>query len=136
MIICIFILIWLGSFAKCEVLTKLHGDEFTDGEGYEDLVRENYHLKVLNYSATTARVYYVNPGEGSNIIKFVKKDGTWEFEECERTVWAAEGNADEAMWPYVYDSPNGITKIILYGLPSLIIIIILVCILLKDRKVK
>jgi hypothetical protein len=136
MIPCIFILIWLGAIVKCEIRTYLHGDEFTDGWKDTNMLAGSDYLKVLAYSDTAARIYYVNDGLGGDIIKFVKKDSKWEIDEWERTVWAKGGSADEFMWPYLLDSPMGKVIVILIGLPSLIIIIILVHALLKDRRGK
>jgi hypothetical protein len=130
----VFISIWLGAIVKCEILTNLHGNEFTDGYKRTNMLNKIDYLKVLNYSDTTARIYYVSKGVRSDIIKFVKKDGEWELDKWERTVWDSTGSADGTMWPYFYDSPDGRFKIIIYGVPSLIVIIILVRVLVKNRR--
>ncbi|NMC57637.1 MAG: hypothetical protein GYA50_10490 [Eubacteriaceae bacterium] len=133
---CIFTLIWLGAIAKCEILTNLHGNEFTDGYKKTNMLDKIDYLKVLEYSGTTARIYYVGDGVRGDIIKFIKKDSKWELDKWEGTVWDAIGSADGTAWPYFYDSPDGLFKIIIYGLPSLIIIIILFRILVKNKKSK
>ena len=95
------ILFWLASCAKCEVLTYQHGQEFETLYKENTMIGEVDYLKVLDYSDTSARIYYVgiNRSDG-NTVKYVKQKGQWVCEEWE-TVWSKTGSADGFVWPYI-----------------------------------
>lgn len=97
--LCLF---WVGSILKCEILTLLHGQQFLGLQEQTHMLGESDYLKVLDYSATAARVYYVSSNSsGGDILKFTKQDGNWTFSEWEKTVWSNSGSADDFMWPYI-----------------------------------
>ena len=99
-VIC-FILIWGVSLIKCEILTYQYGKEFDTIYKANTMMGEIDYLKVLDYSDTSARVYYVSINKsGGDILKFSKKNGQWTYEAWERTVWAKGGSASEVIWPY------------------------------------
>lgn len=97
-----FLLFWASSILKCEILTYLHGTEFTTLYEETHMLGEQEYLKVLNYSDTSARVYYVGINKnGGDILQFVKKDGQWTYYKWERTVWSKTGSADDFLWPCI-----------------------------------
>jgi len=74
-VIC-FILIWGVSLIKCEILTYQYGKEFDTIYKANTMMGEIDYLKVLDYSDTSARVYYVSINKsGGDILKFSKKNG-------------------------------------------------------------
>jgi len=96
------LLFWVGSILKCEILTYLHGTEFASLYKANTMIGEIEYLKVLDYSDTSARIYYVSvKGYGGDILVFVKKSGHWTYDKWERTVWSKTGSADGFVWPYI-----------------------------------
>jgi len=70
--------VWLVPLIRCEVLTTLNGDEFREGYQATNMLDRVDYFKILNYSSSRARIYYVTKGESYednciNIIRFVKK---------------------------------------------------------------
>lgn len=100
-IVC-FLLFWSGSIARCEILTYFHWKEFEKLYKANSMIGEQEYLKVLDYSDTSARIYYVSVnGYGGDILTFVKKGDQWVYDKWERTVWSKTGSADGFMWPYL-----------------------------------
>lgn len=96
------ILFWGASYARCELLTYQHGQEFETLYKANNMIGEQEYLKVLDYSDASARIYYVSiNGYGGNILKFVKNDGKWVYDSWERVVWSKYGSADGFVWPYI-----------------------------------
>lgn len=94
------VLYWLTALTKCEVLTLIHGKEFSEIYRENTMIGDIDYLKVLEYSDTTASVYYVTKNKGSaNIIKFSGKNGEWNYDSWE-TVWSNMGSASDVVWPY------------------------------------
>jgi hypothetical protein len=112
------VLFWAGSVAKCEILTSLHSEEFRDGYLAVGWIENPERCKVLNYSGTYAKVYYVEAAEGT-ICEFKKADGAWELDWWD-TTWSAMGSADGSVWPYVWDSSYGRFQIIILAVIMLI----------------
>ena len=98
-IISMCVLFWGISYAKCEINTLLHGDEFEGEFRQTNMIAGNPTPKVLKYSNETARVYYVDK-YGGDIISFRWINGEWIMYEWD-TVWAKGGSADGFVWPYV-----------------------------------
>ena len=97
--LCLF---WVGSILKCELLTSQYGQQFVGLQEQTHMLGELDYLKVLDYSASAARVYYVGSNRsGGDILKFTKQDGDWTYLEWEKTVWSKSGSADAFMWPYI-----------------------------------
>ncbi|MDD6736095.1 MAG: hypothetical protein PUE13_07280 [Clostridiales bacterium] len=100
-IVLCFLLVWGVSLGKCEILTAIHGDEFSELYKSNTMLGEQEYLKVLEYSDSSARVYYVGKDNSmANIICFVKREGQWEYDKWERCVWSKTGSASEVAWPY------------------------------------
>ena len=116
------LLVWIVPYIQYETLTAKYGDEFMDLEKNTQMIDEADYLKVLEYSETFARVYYVSD-TGGDILTFCKTDGAWNLERGGwKTIWSKYGNADEFIWPYFYHSAEGICVVLL--LPLVIITVI------------
>lgn len=62
------------------------------------MLNEQKYCKVLDYSDTSARVYYVGVNrETGNVIWFIMKDGNWGLDKW-HTVWSKTGSADGFIW--------------------------------------
>ena len=96
------IIIWLFALMKCEVLTLLHGDEFEKIYQENTMIGDIDYLKILDYSDTSARVYYVGyKKSGGDVLIFEKQNGVWKYAAWEQTVWSGTGgSASEVIWPY------------------------------------
>ncbi len=98
----IFLLIWGISILKCEILTYRYGSQFSIIYQENTMIGEIDYLKVLNYSDSTARVYYVSKNRtGGDILIFSRLSNEWRYEKWERTVWSKSGSADGFIWPYI-----------------------------------
>lgn len=96
------LIIWFSSFIKCELLTSFYGEYFNSIYKENTMFGDIEYLKVLKYSNKTARVYYVSHDYLSgDILVFSKKNGEWEYDYWEKTVWAKYGSADGFVWPYI-----------------------------------
>ena len=113
-----FITFWVGSIIHAEILTFRHGYKFEEIHYEEPRIYNSIgaleYLKVLSYSETTARVYFVTVNRcgglafseigdrlGGHIFIFSNEDGHWEVAEQERVVWSKTGSADGFLWPYI-----------------------------------
>ncbi len=99
-LIIFFSIFWISAIIKCEVLTLQHWTEFEGLEEATNMISNSETIKVLEYSDSSARVYYKNH-EGGNVLIFTKQDGEWVYSEWERTVWSRTGSADDIIWPYI-----------------------------------
>lgn len=53
----------------------------------------------MDYSSTSARVYYVTSNRSAGIlISFVQQDGQWVLNKW-KAIWSKTGSADDFMWP-------------------------------------
>jgi hypothetical protein len=96
-----FLLIWGISLARCEIFTLMHGQEFAELYKENTMLGEQEYWRVLDYSETYARVYYVGiKHSGANILSFVKKNDQWKYDKWESTVWSKGGSASDVIWPY------------------------------------
>ncbi|MDL2281329.1 hypothetical protein LJC10_05705 [Selenomonadales bacterium OttesenSCG-928-I06] len=101
-----FFIYWRLAILECERFTSEYGKEFETIYQENTSIGEIDYLKVLDYSDTFARVYYVStyPEVGNacgDIVTFTKKDGQWVYNCWEKTVWSKKGNADDYIWPYI-----------------------------------
>lgn len=92
---------WIVSLLRCEILTHLHYDEFKDVYQQNTMLPEKMvTFKVLDYSETSATVYYIGEGHsGGNVLEFELHEGEWR-ESGWRTIWSTSGSASEVVWPY------------------------------------
>ena len=98
--IVLFMLIWGIAILKCEILTYKYGYQFNTIYQENTMIGEIEYFKVLEYSDTYARVYYVSKNSG-NVLTFSKKSGEWKYDKWEQTVWSKTGSADDFIWPYI-----------------------------------
>lgn len=104
LIILIPIVYWGAYLLRCELLTLQYGKEFNTVYRQNTMMGDINYLKVLDYSDENARVYYVSKNRsGGDILKFIKEDDKWIYEEWEKTVWSSTGSASEVIWPYWWD---------------------------------
>ena len=101
-IVIVFLFLWAASIFKCELLTKLHGSEISNGYLQTGMIDQCDYFRVLDYSARTAKVYYVEKGKNGfgDIVLFSKKDNQWILSDW-KTVWSGKGSADGFLWPYL-----------------------------------
>ena len=98
-----FIVIWGISLAKCEILTLIHGNEFSTQAMYENntMIGNMEYIKILDYTDNYARIYYVSEDKSlGNIIEFLKIDNKWIYSKWADSLWSTSGNADRVIWPY------------------------------------
>ncbi len=97
--LCLF-LFWAGSIIRCEILTSRYGQQFEGLYEQTHMIDEVDYWKVMEYSDSAARVYYVTKQVYGNIITFEKQNGQWQMKvwEC---VWSHYGSADDFIWPYI-----------------------------------
>ena len=95
-------LVWLVSLAKSEYLTVRYGTQFTNAYREHTMLATPDYLKVLSYTDTSAKVYYVKRNAGGNILTFTRTDAQdeWQFVEW-ITVWSRTGSASDFVWPYI-----------------------------------
>lgn len=93
---------WFSSLVKYEYLTVCYGDQFTNAYSEHTMLATPDYLKVLSYTDSSAKVYYVKRGAGGNILTFVRSDNQseWQFAEW-ITVWSETGSASDFVWPYI-----------------------------------
>ena len=95
-----FMLIWIFSLIKCEVLTYKYHDDFEYAYQENDMLGNMEYFKVLSVSKDTARVYYVSENMSSaHVLYFENIDRQWKEVEW-HTVWAKSGSASGVIFPY------------------------------------
>ncbi len=94
------ILITLFPYAKAELLTRRHGQEFEGLYKLTGMISEIEYFKVISYTETQARVFYVSQDHAAgNLLTFSSRNNEWVLEEWE-TVWSTSGSAGRFMWPF------------------------------------
>lgn len=107
-ILCFFLISWIGALLKCEVLTHRHYDEFKDAYKQNTMLGEMKYFKILEYKpyrTDVALVYYVSKGNaGGDVLTFRYnyENDLWE-EISWVTIWSGSGgSASEVIWPYLW----------------------------------
>lgn len=96
--ICLLILL-VFPYARVEFLTWKHWAEFASLYKQSNMIDDIEYFKVMDYSKTSARVYYVTKNRtGADLFAYSKKDGQWVLEEW-TTIWSRAGSADGFIWP-------------------------------------
>ena len=99
-IVMLFLMIWLCSLAKCEVLSSLHSHEFYGlDESATELLPKSENVKVLKYSDDYSEVYFYSDLIGTHFY-FEKENNQWNMITYECVWTKMGGNADEVIWPY------------------------------------
>jgi len=138
--IALFVLLWVGSIIKCEILTLMHLDEFNipssipEGDIY--WIGGGGQAKIVEYSNQSAKVYYyyTNDDYFAVAINFTKQDSTWQFGTW-KAIWTS-GSADDFLWPYIHHSPVGIALLIGFGILMALITIIVWKVISTKHKPK
>ncbi len=97
-IIVSFLVFWLVSLLKCEILTHKYYDEFEVAYQNNTMLTDVKYFKVLSCDEKTAEVYYVSDNTG-DILEFENQGGTWVEIEWQ-TIWSKSGSASNIVWPY------------------------------------
>lgn len=99
---------WVIPYIKNECLTCLYGKEFIGHEVESGWYRKADTMKVIQFTRTEAKIYYVCDNFTSgNIYTFVKDEaGRWELDRW-KTVWKSSGNVSKMMWPYFWHAVYG-----------------------------
>mgnify|MGYP003302175475 CR=1 FL=1 len=105
-IVCYFLIMWVGTLIKCEVLTYQHYDEFKDAYKQNTMLGDMEYFKVLRYAPSRsdiAQVYYVCKDNALGSVMtfhYSYEADLWE-EICCSTIWSGVGgSASEVIWPY------------------------------------
>lgn len=107
------LLVWGGFLIYCQILTDLHENEFS-GQDAQTNMSNAAHLKVLEYSDDTAKVYYYDE-EGGMVIHFVHEGEVWALSSWGKPNWSRSGSADDIIWPYVWHSAEGKATLFLFS---------------------
>ena len=102
-VVLLMIVFWTVSYAYCEYLTHQYADELRTACQDNTMLIEPKFIKVLQYSETSAQVYYVTINSGSGNILYLSKSyvsNIWKVDSWE-TVWSTTGSADGMVWPYI-----------------------------------
>jgi len=139
-IIILFLVFWLISVIKVELLTWKHVSEFAIPDEVIAWTGEWNNTKVIDYTNDYARVYnnfgsHLKSGAAGFSTNFTKENGTWEYESW-GAVWSSYGSADDFVWPYWYHSAGGWALFLFLGAWFLIISIILLLLSGRKRQVK
>lgn len=132
-----FLLSWTVPCLYYEILTFQHGNVFVGLQKNTNMIDEVDGLKVLTYSDSRARVYYI--GDTGDILTFHKVNGFWELEDGGWvTVWSKTGGADGFVWPYFYHSSEGILvfSLLCFALGIVLIVLVGTYLLISHRKKK
>lgn len=125
---------WIGSLIKCELLTCVHGSEFTIPDEVTSWIGNSGSTKIIGYSDQSAKIYYYYLNDYYSVeIDFIKNNSIWQYKTW-RSVWSS-GSADGASWPYFHHSPVGMALLCIAGIP---LILLAGIVLYKDidRKIK
>ena len=100
LMIAILLLIWVGALLKCEILTAMYHDDFSDAYKGNTMLGEMEYFKVLRCNGETAQVYYVGKNmSGGNVLTFEKQNGIW-VETYWDVIWSDSGSASDVIYPY------------------------------------
>lgn len=99
-VLLIFIVIWIASLIKCEILTNLYYDDFALAYSNNTMLGPMVYFKVLRCDDETAQVYYVSGSMTSaSVLTFEKRDDIW-VETSWEPIWSTTGSASEVIYPY------------------------------------
>ena len=93
---------WGVSVLRCEYWTHKHKEEFKGLHIEHTMFGPSDYVRILEYTDTTAKVYYVGRGHGGNVVYYCRanSDSQWEFARWE-TIWSSSGSASGFIWPYI-----------------------------------
>ena len=130
----IFMLVWVGSIIRFEMLTSTHGHNFNELYRENTMIGEVGFFRVLYYSDSFARVYFVSGNRSAgDILTFSNENGQWVYNSWERTVWSTTGSADDFIWPYWHHSIEGRATFLILILPTYLVLCSAVVLIAKKR---
>ena len=95
-----FMVVWIGTLLKCDILTVLHGHEFKDTYKQTNMLGKTEYLKVLKYTRYYAEVYCIDGNkDGGDILYCLKDDGEWVLHSW-NTIGSDTGSASDVIFPY------------------------------------
>lgn len=102
----VIFVIWFVPYVHNEVLTVMHGKEFKDKYNENTMLKADITLdsmKVIKYSDSEAKVYYVMGDNGIAEVYTFEKNQNNEWEAVvQDTIWSRSGSASETLWPYFW----------------------------------
>ena len=84
---------------RTEILTYQHRATFADLYKQNSMIGNVVRFKVMEYSESQARVYYVDEF-GGYLLYFANIAGQWKFYTW-KAIWSKQGSADDFIWPYI-----------------------------------
>lgn len=93
----IFIII---PYAKVEILTLQHKDEFPNVEEDVVMIGEIEYIKVMEYDDEKAEVFAVATGHDVTVLchyEYISNEWQLDYWEC---IWSSTGSADSLIWPF------------------------------------
>ena len=97
-IVALFLLFWIVSLIKCEILTSKYYDQFALAYQNHPMVYNVEYFKVLRCDGEAAEVYYVST-DCADVLEFRIQDGAW-VDTSWRRIWSKHGSASNVVWPY------------------------------------
>lgn len=98
----ILLLVAFFPYMKAEILTAKHGEEFKGLETQTQMMDFADYYKVIQYSDSSAEVYYVHKNKGGCVIQFEKDDEQNWCITYWKMIWSHYGSANEFYWPYYW----------------------------------
>ena len=87
-------------YAKAELLTAWHGEEFAQEYKQSGMIDQIEYFKITSYNNEDACVFYVTDTHSSGVrMNFSGGSGNWKLSNWS-AVWSANGSADGFCWPY------------------------------------
>ena len=96
----ILLMIIFFPYMKAEILTAKYGEEFRGLETQTQMMDLADYHKVIQYSDSSAEVYYVHKNKGGCVIQFEKDDEQNWCITYWKMIWSHYGSANEFYWPY------------------------------------
>jgi len=122
--------------ARVEFLTFRHGAEFTLPEDIAWYVGYLDSIKVLEYTDSSARIYFYTRRGIAFEVHFARaRNGNEWLLETWRTVWSYTGTAGSYVWPYYHHSIEGRIILGIFGIPY-VLILSLICAISAEQRLK
>ena len=87
-------------YAKVEILTVLHKDEFPNILDDIGMIDNMEYFKVMAYSKNNAEILCIGEGHTvSVLVKYKKNQNIWYAEDWS-CIYSKSGTADDFIWPY------------------------------------
>lgn len=101
-IVLVFLVVWVASLLKCEVLTNKYYDELEYAHLENTMIGDVDSFKILDCNGEKAEIYYLcNDNTASFVLRFEKQNNEWK-EISWDCIWSKQGSADKIIWPFWY----------------------------------